>query len=213
MANNSKQLMAPVKYNGQMMSALQAWQCIDALPDGFPLSTDEAALFLRCSISKMERMRRDGSGPVYIQAGSSNAKGTNQTVTYLKKSLQDWLKSNTVSSSMEAAIRKGQAFATIFDLAEAMPFYVDAIGAVESPAEENTIDVVIERLGSWDMVWLTPAEAAARRWTSLDAHREFAGQVQRVLSNMQDGISSSLEASELAEPISTPPISPGSTRL
>lgn len=213
MANNSKQLMAPVKYNGEMMSALQAWQCIDALPDGFPLSTDEAALFLRCSISKMERMRRDGSGPVYIQAGGANAKGTNQTVTYLKKSLQDWLKGNTVSSSMEAAIRKGQAFATIFDLAEAMPFYVDAIGAVESPAEENTIDVVIERLGSWDLVWLTPVEAAARRWTSLAAHRNFAGNVQRVLSNMQDGISSSLEASELAEPIPTPPISPGSTRL
>lgn len=213
MANESKQLMKPVKYNGQLMSALEAWQRIDALPDGFPLNTDEAALFLRCSISKMERMRRDGSGPVYIQAGGSNAKGTNQSVTYLKKSLQDWLKGNTVSSSMEAAIRKGQTFATIFDLAEAMPFYVDAIGAVESPAEENTIDVVVERLGSWDLVWLTPVEAAARRWTSLNAHRNFAGHVQRVLSNMQHGISSSLEASELAEPIPTPPISPDGTRL
>ena len=205
MANNSKVLMAPVKYNGQLMSALEAWQRIDALPDGFPLSTDEAALFLRCSISKMERMRRDGSGPVYIQAGSSNAKGTNQTVTYLKKSLQDWLKGNTVSSSMEAAIRKGQTFATIFDLAEAMPFYVDAIGAVESPAEENTIDVVVERLGSWDLAWLTPVEAAARRWTSLDAHRKFAGQVQRVLSNMQSGISEALEATDIASMVPEAP--------
>lgn len=61
MANNAKQLMKPVRYNGEKLSALEAWQRIDALPEEFPLTTDEAALFLRRSVSTLERMRKEGN--------------------------------------------------------------------------------------------------------------------------------------------------------
>lgn len=199
MANNAKQLMKPVRYNGEKLSALEAWQRIDALPEEFPLTTDEAALFLRRSVSTLERMRKEGNGPAYVQAGGPSAKGTNQKVMYYKQALIDWTEASTVSSSMEAAVRKGQTFATIFDLAEALPFYVDPLGDVESMAEDATVDLAVERLGQWDLVWMTPTEAAARRWSSSSAHKDFAGRVQSTLSQMQSGIASALEATDIAE--------------
>lgn len=201
MANDSKELMKPVRYGGEKLSALEAWQRIDALPEEFPLTTDEASLFLRRSVSTLERMRKEGTGPAYVQAGGPSAKGTNQKVMYYKQALVDWIKASTVSSSMEAAIRKGQTFATIFDLAETLPFYVDPLGDVESMAEDNTIDAAIERLGQWDLVWMTPTEAAARRWSSSSAHKDYAGRVQSALSQMQSGIASALQATDIAESI------------
>jgi hypothetical protein len=198
-ANQSKALMKPVKYNGERMSALEAWKCIDALPPDFPLTTDEAALFLRRSISTMERMRRERSGPVYVQAGGADSKGTNQKVVYYKQALEEWNKANTVSNSMQAAIRKGQAFATIFDLADGLPFYIDPDGAVESMAEDNPIDLVVERLGGWNLMWLTPVEASTRRWSSLSAHKDFGRRVQDALTTMQAGIEQAYSDTELAE--------------
>jgi hypothetical protein len=44
---------------------------------------------------------------------------------------------------MMAAIRKGQTFATLFDLVEPAAFYIDARGIVESMV------TVVERIGLW----------------------------------------------------------------
>ena len=99
---------------------------------------------------------------------------------------------------MEAAIRKGQTFATIHDLAEQEAFYVDQKGAVESMALENLLGTVIERLGDWDIVWMTPIEAAARRWTDLGKHQEFAAGVQEILSRSLRSVESGLEATDIA---------------
>jgi hypothetical protein len=72
------------------------------------LTSREAGAFLRVSQSTLERWRRDGSGPEYIQGGSKGARGTNQAVRYRKQALLDWEAAHTVKSSREAAIRKGQ---------------------------------------------------------------------------------------------------------
>ncbi len=103
-----------------------------------------------------------------------------------------------MSNSLEAAIRKGQAFSTIFDLAKQEAFYVDGEGVVESMVEENTLGTVVDRIGEWDIVWLTPIEAASRRWTDLSKHEEFANQVQSLLSHALQRVQSGVDATDIA---------------
>lgn len=79
------------------------------LPDTCFLTTSEAAAFLRSSVTTLERMRRDGTGPLYSQAGGKGAYGTNQKCLYEISELLAWQRKNKVASSMQAAVRKGQA--------------------------------------------------------------------------------------------------------
>ena len=192
-------LFTEVRYNGKMMKVVEVLSAIQALQPETMLTTTEAAIFIRSSVTKMERLRKSGEGPTYSQAGGVNAKGTNQMCLYKKEHLIAWLAGNQVSSSNEAAIRKGQAFATIFDLAEQEAFYLDNDGNVESMVEENLLGTVVERIGQWDIIWMTPVEAASRRWTDLSRHKVFSDGVQAVLTRSLQGVQAGLEATDLAE--------------
>lgn len=99
---------------------------------------------------------------------------------------------------MEAAIRKGQAFKSIFDLAEHEAFYLDKQGNVESMVAENLLGTVVERVGQWDILWMTPVEAASRRWTDLSRHRDFAESVQDVLTKCLRGVQNGVDATDIA---------------
>ncbi|PHM20522.1 MAG: hypothetical protein CK604_06245 [Curvibacter sp. PD_MW3] len=81
---------------------------VEALAPTAKLTPAEACAFLRVSASTLERWRRDGGGPEYIQGGDRGARGTNQAIRYRKQSLMDWEAAHTVKSSREAAARKGQ---------------------------------------------------------------------------------------------------------
>lgn len=81
---------------------------LHCLADSVPFTTKEAALFLRSSVSALEAMRRQGTGPVYIQPGAKGSVGANQKCLYQKADLLAWLDANKVSSVIEAAERKGQ---------------------------------------------------------------------------------------------------------
>ncbi|HDR9028361.1 TPA: helix-turn-helix domain-containing protein [Burkholderia vietnamiensis] len=176
---------------------------LHALPDQAALTTAEAALFLRLSPKTMERMRLDGSGPPYVQAGAKGARGRNQKCLYLKSSLLAWQQANQISNAMEAAVRKGQAFKTIFDLVADAPFYLDANGRVAGAAEDTSLDVVIERLGSdvWDLLWLPVVEAAGREWADLAAHQNLARELQTILVMAEQKIAAALEASGIGSAI------------
>jgi len=58
---------------------------------------------------------------------------------------------------------------------------------------------VVDRIGEWEMAWLTPVEAASRRWASLSKHREFAGRVQSALNHALQGIDAGLESTDIHE--------------
>ena len=60
---------------GPTLAQLDAWQRIDALPDGYPLKTAEAAVFITFSVATMERLRTKGTGPDYFQGGIRKAGG------------------------------------------------------------------------------------------------------------------------------------------
>ena len=78
----AKNLFAEVKYGGKMMKLVDVLDALDALKPGHLLTTSEAAIFLRSSVTTLERLRKDGGGPTYGQSGGINAKGTNQTCLY-----------------------------------------------------------------------------------------------------------------------------------
>ena len=84
MSGLSKDLLAEVRYSGQQMKVVEVLSAINALPPATLLTTSEAAIFLRTSVTKMERLRKDGEGPVYVQGGGKGARGSNQTCLYEK---------------------------------------------------------------------------------------------------------------------------------
>lgn len=189
------------------LEELDPWERVNRMPDNRPLKASEAAILMTFSLSTLERMRVKGTGPDYFQGGirklgSTPAPegGVNQHVRYFKADIQAWWSRGKVSSTMQAAKLKGQVFATIFDLAEQQPFYIDpAHGGIAGLVEQTPIDTVIERLGAWDIVWMPATEAASRGWTSLSDHRAFAEAVGKVLSSIRSGIDSALEATDIGE--------------
>jgi hypothetical protein len=201
-----------------VLAGLHPWERIKALPEDYPLKTGEASIFMTFSVATLERMRVKGTGPDYFQGGIRRdgsqpaTEGVNQHIRYFKPDIQAWWNRGKVSSTMQAAKLKGQVFATIFDLAEPHPFYIDpADGGVAGMVEHTPIETVISRLGSWEIVWMPATEAASQRWSNLAAHQELAGKIQSVLSNMQRGITAALEATEISD--GTPPSPGGGGRI
>lgn len=186
---------------GVLMDMEDALIRLNTLPDSATLTNSEAALFLRLSITTFDRMRVAGTGPIYMQGGSYGAKGTNQACTYHVKDLRDWQAGNKVSNPLQAAIRKGQTFSTIFELGQQEAFYVDPFGRIEGMCERTQVATVVERIGQWDIAWMNPVEAASREWSSMSAHQPFAAEVQSVLSKATSAISQGVEATDLGDGI------------
>ncbi len=141
---------------------LQALEILQRLPDGTPLTIEEAALFIRRSPSWLEKSRRlDASepGPRYAQAGNPKRK-SNFKVTYFKRDLVDWLegRSNCLTNLVE-----GATAARIMEAFEGCaPFWLDATGSISGNVEESDVDEFVERLAdkdNWRIDWLPADEA------------------------------------------------------
>lgn len=76
-----------------------------ALPNDVPFTSNEAAIFLRCSLSSLEVMRRDGTGPKYSQPIRRKGGGVNRRCLYVKRDLISWIESGMVGSVREATVR------------------------------------------------------------------------------------------------------------
>jgi hypothetical protein len=172
------------------LADLDVLERLHRLPDDCALTTDEAAIMLRLSPPTLDRMRRNGSGPAYIQGGGKGSKGTNQRVTYLKSDLLRWQSEHKVTSTMAAAVRRGQAFMpyvnpiprrTDFDLITKRPFYMDASGHLSGSVEDEDVQAVIDRLGLQPIVWLSPVAAAVAPWSVHAQQVQFAANVRTAL--------------------------------
>ena len=184
------------------LADLQALDLISKLPDDVPLTVEEAAIFLRMSPSTLNKMRMPNhptGGPVYSQGGKKGAGGANQKVLYMKGDLVAWLRDNRVSDTLAAAVRKGQMFATLADVAEERPFWLDEEGRVAGSVWETSVDVFFARLLSplWQVEWLPASDACMLPWSGVIAKRALAGEVERVLSDALGGIRGSLERDEM----------------
>lgn len=205
------------------LAELDPWERINRLPEDKPLTSSEAAIFLTYSLATLERMRVNGTGPAYhqggirIEMGVAKGKrkqdaqvlpelrqGSNQHIRYFKSDIREWWAAGKVKSTMEAAQKKGQMFASLAELAEERAYILDPFGVIQGPAEAMGIEAFIEGLGSWQIEWLTAVEACRRRWSSLAAHQSFAGPIDRLLSDFKQCIASGIESTEIGLSLGEP---------
>lgn len=184
--------------NREMLHRLDVLERLHRLPDAAALTTSEAAVFLRSSVSALEAMRAKGTGPTYIQGGGRGAAGTNQKCLYEKADLLAWQRSNKVSSTVEAAVRKGQLFVSIHDIANLEPFWLNSKGQVVGMIEAETIETVLARLGLYDIEWLPVIDALGRSWTDIGRHRTVAAQASELLCHQLQRIDAGLESTAVA---------------
>ena len=187
---------------------LEALAIIMRLPDDVALTTEEAAVVLRLSVTTLERMRRPDSttkGPAYIQSGGKTdakgktvrAAGTNQKILYLKKDLIAWMEAHRVSNSMEAAIRKGQMFSTLKDLVEEVAFWRRPQGEIAGLVDETSIDLFLARVGKWEIVWMPASDAVGELWESTLSQKALASQITSILSSEKQRVAAYVEKAEL----------------
>ena len=172
------------------------------LPDAVALTTSEAAVFLRSSVSALESMRAKGTGPAYIQGGGKGASGSNQKCLYEKADLLAWQRANKVSSTVEAAVRKGQLFTSIHDLAKLEPFWVDERGQIVGMVEAESLGAVLTRLGLFEIEWLPVMDALGQPWRKATMHEELARQASGLLRQGLYNIDAGLEATKISAALS-----------
>jgi hypothetical protein len=182
----------------ELLAHLDVLARLHQLPDAVALTTSEAAVFLRSSVSALEAMRAKGTGPVYIQGGGRGSSGSNQKCLYEKTDLLAWQRANKVNSTVEAAVRKGQLFTALADIAAVEAFWIDAHGQIVGMVEQAPTRLVIERLGLYDIEWLSVSDAAAKAWSDLESQRALVGAMSDILARELARGRSGLEASELA---------------
>lgn len=210
MGSKAKVAMEMVRWGNEIISHMEAFERLSDCRDDYPLNTDKAAILLDLSKSSLERMRAKGTGPVYFQNGiavrpngqppDEAVLGTNQAVRYFKPDLKAWHTGGMVSSIREAAIKKGQMFATVFDLAQEQAFFVAPDGSIDSLVAGHTLAEVFQRFeDDQPILWLSAIEAASRRWASSVEHQELASRVQQTLSRMQSAVVEALSDTELGE--------------
>lgn len=188
----------------QIIATLDILDRLHRMSDGVPLTTSEAAIFLRSSVSALEYMRAQGTGPTYSQAGANGVVGSNQKCLYEKADLLAWIRSNKVTSTMEAAVRKGQLFSTLFDAVQTEAFWIDSKGHVIGMVEQALVSVVVARLGIVDIAWMPATDAASMEWTDLASHQAFAAEMDDVLASQSRRIRAGVESTELGSALSEP---------
>ena len=93
------------------------------LPDDAVVDAGLAALYLGSSEKSLARYRQHGEGPPYIQYPEAKSKARNQKVNYEMGDLRKWRAKNKITSTMDAAVRRGMAFTRVNDLLATQPKY------------------------------------------------------------------------------------------
>lgn len=75
---------------------------LDTVPPNAPdlFDTQETAAFLRISVSTLERMRLDGSGPSFIKLGMGKKRAR---VVYSRTAILAWLSAQSFSATSQYA--------------------------------------------------------------------------------------------------------------
>lgn len=180
-----------------LIARLEVLERLHRLPDAVALTTSEAAIFLRSSVSALETMRANGTGPIYSQSGAKGVAGANQKCLYEKGDLLAWIRSNKVISTMEAAVRKGQLFTSLFDVVRTEAFWINSEGQVIGMVEAASIGVVVARLGIVDIAWMPAIDAASLEWADLASHQDLAADMENVLAEQSKRVRAGVEATEL----------------
>jgi hypothetical protein len=157
-----------------------------------------AGLWLDKSEKTLERWRGSGEGPDYTQPGKGQAR--NQKITYRMGDLRSWRDANKVSSTVEAAKRRGMTFATVFDLVEEHPFLRRAgsdmlIGHALIRTTENLAAMLSDETA--EVVWLPAFEAMRLAWEEVAVRRDLQKDCDDLISQCRTMIYAAGERSEM----------------
>lgn len=176
----------------EMLDVFDVIDRIARLSDDVALTTEEAALFIRKSVTSIERMRTNGSGPAYIQGGGKSARGTNQKITYRLGALRAWRIENEVSSSMEAAVHRGMAFCSIWDAKIRVPFW-SLGGKICGRVLDDTPDEYLYHREHLKIIWISSAKAVFRSWAVPEKHRMLVDAYKSALASESGKLQAVLE--------------------
>lgn len=212
---------------------------IAGMHDDTTLPEELAAIYLGISVSELAEHRK-AKRPAKTGFGSKSsssaetpprlkmikpiredAVGQNQKVLYKLGDLRDYQKAIKVESSFDAAVTAGlygfvsiQApfFATIPKKADRgrSTLIAKAWDKLDPKWGERFKDVADGKLQA---VWLTPAQAASSRWTTVAAHKAFAKPWLAALKVEGQAVKAAIEGTEIAEVVVEPPLRKGANGL
>ena len=192
---------------GSARSVIAGWN------DDTTVDSEIAALYLGISEKKLAELRGstkqasvdgEAAGPPLIKYFDKGASGQNQPVLYKLRDLRDYQKKNKASDSFNAALNAGLAGWTTMR----QPFFAElekrrqplvleaSAWDMRAPNREGRFASLIE--GRTRVVWLTASEAARSRWSSLQAHSEFAAAGLLALSQEREAIGAAIDGTDIA---------------
>lgn len=206
-----------------MMAELRVRDEIAGMRDDTTLPEELAAIYLGMSVAELAEQRSSKSKKSAIgskgHVGAANlpkikmikpiregAVGQNQKVLYKLGHLREYQESITVESSFDAAVKAGMyGFVSVFAPFFAQPekrsdrgraVLVGKAWDKKDPMWSNRFKDLLE--GKLRALWLTPAEAASSRWTSLSAHKAFAKPWLAALKVELQAVKSAMEGTEIS---------------
>ena len=171
--------------NQNLLNHLEIVSAISNIPDEVSVSAEVAALFLGISLKSLARLRQSNDGPPYTQYPQAGSKARNQRVNYIMRSLREWRNKHIVTSTMNAAVRRGMAFSRVNDLVIPQPFW-SSRGEIINHAFCLTIEEFATYLNDPDasLLWIKWSTALSQNW-KINAIREpFHSAYLRLLSDL-----------------------------
>ncbi|MDP9085670.1 MAG: hypothetical protein M3N02_02755 [Pseudomonadota bacterium] len=204
----------------QLLAEARVRDELAGMRDDTVLPEELAAIYLCVSVAELAELRKPPKAAPSAKGGGEakparlkmikpireGAVGQNQKVVYKLAALREFLASNTVESSFEAAVNSGMyGF-----VAMRAPFFSQP----EKRSDRGRVIIVApawsrldpERAGRLKdaldgklrVVWLTPAEAASSRWASVSSHNAFAKPWLAALKTEAQAVKAAVEGTEIA---------------
>lgn len=202
---------------GKARSEISSWN------DDTTLDSELSALYLGISeqslvelptgdenAEKASDKTNEVSAPPVIKIIAKGAKGRNQPVQYKLGDLRDYQRKIMARDRFQAAVNAGMSgwcsmrhpfFAEIEKRRQPMILSADAWDMHHPQREHLFASLAVKKLR---VVWLTPLDASARRWSDLDAHRKWANQTLAMLREEAGAVQSALQSSEMCAEIALP---------
>ena len=171
--------------NTALLKHAEIANIIAQLNDEVVIDVELAALYFGISDKTLAKYRQDGSGPPYYQYPLVNSKARNQKVYYKMGDLKVWREQNKISSTMDAATRRGMAFCTLSDVTIALPFWISN-DIILDHALDSSAETFTQRLKNSEnsIIWLNWQNALENTWQSAEIKNKFLSPYAALLTKL-----------------------------
>jgi hypothetical protein len=174
-----------MSFNVTLLEHLQIVREISSLPDDATVNAELAALFLGTSPKSLARLRQSEDGPEYTQYPQAGSIARNQRINYIMRSLREWRNKHIVTSTMDAAVRRGMAFSRVNDLVIPQPFW-----SSDDEIINHAFCLTIEEFAALlidpnaTLVWIKWSVALSQNWKNNAIREPFHSAYLSLLSGL-----------------------------